>query len=809
LYAIRKPADGVNMQRIRGIDIVTGMKLRSWIGAIILACTPAAHASPPQPAVVPFDLADVKLLDGPIKQKLDLNRQYLLSLDVDRLLHVFRVNAGIPSTAKPLGGWESPDCELRGHFVGHYLSACALMYQATGDPQIKANADKVVAGLAECQAKLGDDGYLSAFPTSLFDRLEAGKPVWAPYYTIHKIMAGLLDVNQAWGNKTALDIDVRMARYFDRRLKKLGESGLKIVWRNEFGGMMEVAENLYAETDDPAMLDLAEKFDQPSFFDPLAAGQDRLQGLHANTHIPKVIGMARKYELTGDERSKKIATFFWDEIANHRAFATGGTSTAEFWQTPPDVLAHELAPNTAESCCTYNMLKLTDHLFQWDAKPDYEDYYERAWWNSVLPVQQPKTGMLEYYQSLLPDTPKVFSTPTDSFWCCVGTGVESFSKLAGCIYYHSTDHSPLNGMSVGADKVEQVPVLEIAQFVASEVTWKDRGVVVRMETDFPESGEVKLIVMATDKEKPWQMHVRIPKWAAAGSTMSSKGGAPIPISGRGYGFGGGWRVGDTIKFSFKMQPRLQPMPDDPAEVAVMYGPLVLAADLGETRARHGGDRELLGEASSHGLPPLIVDDKGVPSVTVKDGTFTAQGADGPITLVPLYQLFDRNYTVYFRTTTADGGYVKKFKALADTAAAFRARVIDEVLPDDRASEQSHHQQGNNTSSGAYAGGHWRHAPGGWFSWDLAVDPAKPNVLVCQYWGGDQGRVFDISVNGTKLATQALTRDKPGEFWTVEYPIPATVTAGKTKVTVRFEAAPGSTAGGVFGAATLRETGGPG
>ncbi len=759
---------------------------------IALFCGSAAQAIDPRLKVEPFDLSSVKLLDGPLKQKLELNRKYLLALDEDRLLHVFRVNAGLPSAAKPLGGWEAPDCELRGHFVGHYLSACALTYQATGDEQIKAKADKIVAALAECQQKIGT-GYLSAFPDSYFDRLEAGQKVWAPYYTIHKIMAGLLDVYQAWGNPTALEVDQKMGHYFADRNAKLNDDQMKVVYRNEFGGMMEVAENLFAVTNDEAFMQLAKKFDQASFFDPLANRHDNLTGLHANTHIPKILGAARGYELTGSTRDHDVAEFFWDQVANHRTFATGGTSTAEFWRTPPDRLATQLAPNAAESCCTYNMLKLTRHLFAWDPDVKFADYYERAFLNSILPIQQPDTGMLEYYQYMEPGAAKVFSTPTHSFWCCVGTGVETFAKLGDSIYFHDE-----NGLYVNL-------------FVPSELNWKQRGMTVRQETQFPEQENTTLSIKL-DKPQTLTLKLRIPGWATDAKVSINDTPAPGPVTPGSYKvITRTWNNGDRVRLDLPMHLRLQAMPDDPGMVAILYGPVVLCGDLGkETSHRTRNNAQLLHE-KANALPVLLTDaDSNVSEAHAVPGRplcWTVTTGTGPVELVPLYQLFGERYTVYWRGINKQSDAYRdwqnaKATEAADEAAA-EARVVDRVQISDPASESQHGLASERSTAGEFDGRPWRHAPGGWFSYDLAVQPDGINTLSCDYWGSDTGRDFDVIVDGKKIATESLSNKKPGELLEVKYPLPQELTAGKQKVTVRFEAHPGSTAGGVFGCAMLK------
>ncbi|HEX3359282.1 MAG TPA: glycoside hydrolase family 127 protein, partial [Tepidisphaeraceae bacterium] len=443
---------------------------------------------------LPFPLTDVRLLDSPFKAAQEVDGKYMLSLDADRLLHDFRVNAGLPSSAQPLGGWEAPNCELRGHFVGHYLSACALMYASTGDERFKQRADEIVEELAKCQQALGQGGYLSAYPESFFDRLESGQKVWAPYYTIHKIMAGLMDVNQLCGNAQALEIDNGMARYFKHRIDALSDDQMQMVMRTEFGGMMEVLANLSAVTGDADQLALAKRFDHHAVFDPLAAKEDKLARLHANTQIPKMTGSARVYELSGDMRYHDVPEFFWEAVTEHHSFVTGSNSFGEMFRAP-DVEASDLVMNTAETCNTYNMLKLTRHLFEWEPQAQYMDYYEKALYNHILGSIDPETGMTLYYLSLHPGHFKVYSTPTQSFWCCTGTGVENHAKYGDTIYFHKEN------------------ALWVNLFIPSELQWKENGVTIRQETKFPEEGKTTLTMKMGTPAK-LAINLRIPSWTS-------------------------------------------------------------------------------------------------------------------------------------------------------------------------------------------------------------------------------------------------------------------------------------------------------
>ncbi|MCC6487339.1 MAG: glycoside hydrolase family 127 protein, partial [Candidatus Hydrogenedentes bacterium] len=319
--------------------------------AMVLGVPLTAHSQEPVvPALHAFPLSQVRLLDGRFKDEQERDRAYLHALEPDRLLYCFRVNAGLPAPGAPYGGWEAAESEVRGHFVGHYLSACALMYASTGDEELKACADAMVSEFAKCQQALGGE-YLSAYPASFIDRVEAGQPVWAPYYVIHKIMAGLYDVHALCGNAQALDVLERMASYFGKRVDALPTHVWDRALRNEFGGMSEVLHNLYAITHKPEHLRLAHAFDQAEILGPLALEHDNLAYLHGNTQIPKVIGAARHYELTGDTRYRDLSVYFLERVVGTRTYATGGSTMYEHWPEPGR-LAATLGHLNHETCKT-------------------------------------------------------------------------------------------------------------------------------------------------------------------------------------------------------------------------------------------------------------------------------------------------------------------------------------------------------------------------------------------------------------------------------------------------------------------------
>lgn len=720
----------------------------------------------------PFDLEQVRLLDGPCKDAQEANRRYLHSLENDRLLYSFRVNAGLPAPGQPLGGWESPTIEVRGHFAGHYLSACALMYASTGDTHIKAKADTLVAELAKCQKALGGE-YLSAFPESFWDRLETMQKVpWAAYYTIHKIMAGLYDMYDLCGNKQALDVLKGMAAYFGTRMDKLSVYQIDKILTVEYGGMSEVLHNLYSVTGNPDHLRLAHTFDSAAFLGPLALEHDNLSHIHGNTHIPIVIGAARHYELTGDERYRKAATYFWDRVIDTRTYAAGGTTVAEHWPEP-NQLAGTLSNNNQECCKTHNMLKLTRYLFRWTGDLQYADYYERAYFNGILGTQEPETGMLMYYVPLATGSNKVFGTATDTFWCCYGTGVESFAKLGDSIYFHD-------------DRAVYVNL-----FVSSTLDWTEKGIRLYQITRFPEEDSTALTIHCG---RPVKLAIRIhvPYWATQGVEAKVNGKA-VGMSTKAGSFASverTWKDGDKLEIRMPMTFHAAPMPDDPELMAIMYGPLVLAGLTEQNDCFFLGDPENIGSW----MKP----------VEGKPLTFRTVGQPTDLTFMPLNRIVRERYGVYWVVTQPSSSRHKQLIAMQEAEKARLARAIDRVIPGDEASEAAHALKGEKTATGVYNNHSWRHATaGGWWSWELKVAPGLL-ALCCTYWGSDTGnRTFDVLVNDRIIATETLNFNKPNEFYDVEYPLAADIVKDRDKITVMFRAHQGNFAGGVFGCVILK------
>lgn len=611
------------------------MNRRDFISsAAVAAMLPRRSTAQPQPLNArPFPLNQVRLLGGPFHDSQEYNRAYLHKLPPDRLVHNFRVNAGLASAAQPLGGWEKPDCELRGHFTGHYLSACGLMHASAGDSELKARADAIVADLAKCQAALGN-GYLSAFPLEFFDRLNARAKVWAPFYTIHKIMAGLLDVHQLCANRQALEVVEGMAGWAGRWSQPIPPAHMQDVLGTEFGGMAEVLLNLSAVTGNPRYAETADRFAKRRFLDPLSARRDELKGLHVNTHVPQVIAAARRYEITGEPRYRGIADYFWSEVTSARCYATGGTSNNEGWLTDPGRLAEELpqSANTEECCVAYNMLKLTRHLYQWRADPRYFDYYERVLFNHRLGTISPQTGSSMYYMGLHSDSRKVFGSEFDSFWCCTGSGVEEHAKLGDSIYFHDDA-----GVFVNL-------------FIPSQLDWPEKGLKLVQETHFPDEAATRLTVKAAVPTK-LTLRVRIPHWIAPGGQARINGRVLEAFADGGsyLALTRTWRDGDRLEVSLPMELRSEPLPDDPRMTAILYGPIVLAGHTGTDAAPEAtNETEPVLKQDPTKFADLPCDPQSLASSLKPIPGQPISYQAGNFTLSPLYRIYNQQYGVYWR-----------------------------------------------------------------------------------------------------------------------------------------------------------------
>ena len=588
-----------------------------------------------------FPLDSVRLAPGIFKEQADINERYLDSLAVDRLLHSFRITAGIASSAEPYKGWEDPTCELRGHFAGgHYLSAVALASACSGNTALKSRGDAVVSGLEACQKKFGT-GYLSAFPTELFERLAQGKPVWAPFYTYHKIMAGLLDMYLYTGNSEALPMAERMGQWAQEFMSGFSVDQRQRMLRTEYGGMNEVLVSLAAVTRNERYLDAAHLFEQPGFLDPLAERRDELQGLHANTHIPKIIGAARMYEVTGDRRYREIAEYFLAEVITARNYVIGNNSIDEHWKTPPDQLSGTLGWCNAECCVAYNLMKLERRVFSWTGETRWMDEYERALLNCRLGTQNAQ-GLKQYFFPLAAGYWRAYNSPEESFWCCTGTGAEEFAKFTDTIYSRRGSEIFVN------------------QFIASTLDWREEGLFLEQVTQFPRERGTTLKIKSSHPS-PRTIHIRIPGWTTEEAAIKVNGRALEAMADPGsyLAIRKIWADGDTITVSLPMELHQEPLLGEDSISAALYGPLVLAADLG-AGPTDGPMKVIHGRGTEPKYPPAPLP---LPKTAVPPGAgtgqwvqvdspsdlrFTAAGESAKYQLMPMYQIADQKYSVYWQ-----------------------------------------------------------------------------------------------------------------------------------------------------------------
>jgi DUF1680 family protein len=583
-------------------------------------------------------MTSVRLLPGVCYHAQEANRKFLYEQSPDRLLHVFRVNAGIASQAAPLGGWEKPDCELRGHFVGHYLSACALSYSSSSDNELKTRGDYLVSELAKCQQQL-KDGYLSAFPTEYFDRLAARQKVWAPFYTIHKIMAGLLDMHQHCGNAEALTVLTGMAEWADHWSGALSEAQMQMVLDTEYGGIGETLYNLTALTGDTRFAQTGDRFVKKRFVNPLALRRDELRGLHVNTHIPQVIAAARRYEISDDQRFRDVAEYFWQTVVGTRTYVTGGTSNNEGWLVGPNQLAAELklGDATNECCCSYNMLKLSRKLYEWTGDSRLFDYYERALFNHRLGTIN-ENGQTQYYLGVVPGSWRSFATKFDSFWCCTGTGTEEYAKLNDSIYFHDQQGIYVN------------------LFIASELNWPERKFKLRQQTSFPDQAGTTFTI-DTSEPVHLTLRVRVPSWVAAAAAVKINGKQSEVTAAPGsyLAIARVWNKGDSVEVSLPMALHSEAMPDDHSLRAFLYGPVVLAGKLGRAGItedlRFGPEGPELKKAPPIPIPEFSAATKRLDD-WIKPGnqpmTFQTTGQKTNVALQPFYTVNDDRYSLYWR-----------------------------------------------------------------------------------------------------------------------------------------------------------------
>ena len=614
-----------------------------------------------------FDFADVTLLPGPFRDAMARDLEYLASFDCDRLLSPFQQVAGLPRRAPSLGGWESQG--LASHYCGHYLSAAAIMHAHTHDPRLARKIDYLLPRLAACQEANGRDdpdfrGYCAGIPESkpAFRQILAGhmdfgqshglysfhiNGLWSPWYTVHKVMAGLRDVWVHMGRAQARDILLAMTEWSAQFPRRLDVAQMQAMLISEQGGMNEVLADVYSMTGNEAHRTLAEQFNQAAQLAPLMRREDILDGVHSNQYIPRVIGIARQYELTGSDDYRAGAEFFWQNVVRERTFVFGGHGNRENFFPIGDA-SEQLSVGSAETCCTYNMLKLTSHYFSWNASMEAADFFERALINHILGSQDPATGMMTYYYSMQPGHFKTFSSKWDSCWCCDGTGLENHAKYSRGVYYHDRD------------------TLWVNLYVASQLHWRDKGLTIRQHTRFPESNSVRMEI-ACQRPVRATLRLRHPHWSTP-AMLARLNGRPLDtgLPGTYLDITRHWRDGDVLEVELRTPPRIERMAHHPSKLAILSGPIVLAGVLGDALMSPpipyaGVDQYQFEKVPDPvQVPTLAIRGRPVEEWVKPDAMAPlvwhthGVGQPGDIRLVPLYRVAQERYVVYFDEERAAG-----------------------------------------------------------------------------------------------------------------------------------------------------------
>lgn len=627
--------------------------LRSVLLGTLVMASLAVDAASPQ--VKTFGLGDVELLDSPFKQAMERNAEYLLSLDADRLLHNTRKYAGLKPKGELYGGWESQG--IAGHTLGHYLTALSQQYASTHDPRFKQRLDYIIRQMAEAQRAYGD-GYIGALPelelatmrgfkqgkVEIKDAFTFKGGAWVPWYTQHKVLAGLRDAWTLGESAQAKDVTLKLANWVDDITGGLTPEQQQTMLKVEHGGMREVLFDIYGLTKDERYLKTAQRFEHRAILDPLLAGRDELPGKHANTQIPKVIGAARGYEVANQSEGRPIAENFWKTVVHNHSWAIGGNSDGEFFFSSNSASEH-LSTATAETCNTYNMLRLTERLFGWQPQVEYADFEERALYNHILASQEPKQGMFTYFMSLKPGHFKTYSTPTESFWCCVGSGMENHSKYGAAIYFHAAD------------------ALYVNLFIPSVLRWQERGLELQQKTLYPNENRTSLIVMKAPTA-PLSLRVRVPAWASGNATLTLNGKA-VAVDAKPGSYATvqrEWKKGDVIEMTIPTSVRTEPLHGSSDQFAFVYGPVVLAGDLGPAPAGptvpYAKEQQANLKAESVEVPTLTGDPqqlaaslRRVPGAALAF-TLKTSAPSKEVTLRPFHELDYQRYTVYWKTTAA-------------------------------------------------------------------------------------------------------------------------------------------------------------
>lgn len=760
-----------------------------------------------------FPLCDVRLLDGPFKHACTLNTKVLLQYDTDRLLAPYLKEAGFPQKADSFENWIGLD----GHVGGHYLTALAIHYAATGDEACKTRMDYMIAELKRCQLQNGD-GYVGGVPDGkkIWAEIKKGNvgivwKVWVPWYNLHKTYAGLRDAWLYGGNEEARKMFLDLCDWGLTVIAPLNDEQMEQMLANEFGGMDEVYADAYQMTKEKKYLDAAKRFSHKWLFDSMVAHVDNLDNKHANTQVPKVVGYARIAEVDQDKQYADAADFFWNKVTNHRSLSLGGNSRREHFAPADDCKSYVEDREGPESCNTNNMLKLTEDLFRMKPSAKYADFYERALYNHILSTQHPEHGGYVYFTPARPAHYRVYSSPNSAMWCCVGTGMENHGKYGEFIYTHTHDS------------------LFVNLFVASELTWKEKGIVIMQQTGFPDEENSKLTIK-TKHPVRFKLLVRHPGWARSGMKALCNGqDYAITSSPSSYiVIDRQWQNGDVVEISTPMGVSIEELPHVPNYISVLRGPILLGARMGQEHLDGLiADDSRWGHIASGPLvsvfdTPLIIGERkdiqaklnnmcpvsGKPFCYTVPGLFREESYKN-LVFEPFFRIHDCRYMMYWLSMTEEeyAAYQKRAKEEEQRKLLLDQRTIDAVGTGEQQPEVDHGMKSEKSSAGYFEGESWRDArDGGYFSYKLATGGEQNLSLMVRYWGNEtEKRSSDILIDDQLLLEENTTgKWNRKEFVNVEYAIPSTMTDGKAFITVTFRSKPNTATGGIFNIRLLKK-----
>lgn len=757
-----------------------------------------------------FPLADVVLLKGPFQHARDLNISTLLKYDVDRLLAGYRKQAGLSEKAKPYPNWDGLD----GHVGGHYLSALAMNYAATGNIECKKRMDDMVQELKACQKANGTKypnwgvGYVGAVPNSenIWNGVNQGnltvyRTAWVPWYNVHKMYAGLRDVYIYTKSEEAKQVFLAFCDWAIRVTSSLSDQQMQAMLDEEHGGMNEILADAYQMSGSAKYLTAAKRFSHQSILNPLAAGRDQLDNKHANTQVPKAIGFQRIGELDHDANYLKAGSFFWETVTNNRTLAFGGNSRREFFPSKAAGIDFINDVEGPETCNSYNMLKLTEDLFRIYPDAKYADFYERTMYNHILSTQHPQHGGYVYFTPARPRHYRVYSAPNEGMWCCVGSGMENHSKYNQFVYNRGKD------------------ALYVNLFVASELNWREKGIKIKQETAFPEEEKSKFLVTSGDAK--FTLMLRYPSWVAKGALKIMVNGKAVAHTNNPSSYVAidrQWKKGDVVTVALPMTNRTEALPNVPSYVAFMHGPILLSAKMGtesltgliagDSRWGHiaGGKKLAINQS------PIIIDDQlsSLPRkllpIAGKPLTFVANGMKitnhSAVVFEPFYQIHDARYQMYWLALNSSQyqGRVDSIAAVEKEILALQKRTVDFVSPGEQQPEADHLMQQKNSNNGNTFDQFWRSARNeGFFSYQLTTKNQQQLTLAVRYLASESGnRKFDIFIDDEKLTAVDHTQHSPQQKFEIEsYTIPDSMLNGKSTIRIKFQAHAGKTAGPIY------------